>query len=71
MTASPHQLRGAAREAGLLRGLGAMQAVFQFDHGNGRERDFGLAVLAFECCQQFAYRSGVTLAGDQYPGVQD
>src|SRR5271165_990362 len=30
---------------GLLRGLSAMQAVFQFDHGNGREHDFGLAAL--------------------------
>jgi hypothetical protein len=25
----------------LLCGLGAMQAVLQFDHGNGREHDFG------------------------------
>lgn len=56
---------------GLLRGLSAMQAVFQFDHGNGREHDFGLAVLTFECRQQFAYRSGVTLGGDQHPGVED
>ena len=48
-----------------------MQAVFQFDHGNGREHDFRLAVLTFECRQQFAYRSGVTLGGYQHPGVED
>ena len=52
-------------------GLSAMQAVLQFDHGNGREHEFGFSVLTFECRQQLAYRSGVTLGADQDAGVQD
>jgi hypothetical protein len=55
----------------LLRGLGAMQTVLQFDHRNGREHDFVFSMLAFECGQQFTYRPSVTLGGDQHPGVED
>jgi hypothetical protein len=55
----------------LRRSLGPMQAVLQFDHGDDREHDLGFAVLVFECGQQFAYRLGVTLGGDQHPGVED
>jgi hypothetical protein len=55
----------------LLGGLGAMQAMLQFDHGNGREHDFGFFVLVFECGQQFTHWPGVTLGADQYPGVED
>jgi hypothetical protein len=46
----------------LLSGMGAMQAVLQFDHRDGRQHDLGFAVLVFECGQQFAYRLGVTLS---------
>ena len=42
----------------LFRGLGAMQAMLQFDHSNGREYDFRFAVLMFECGQQLTYRLG-------------
>ena len=56
---------------GLFRSLGAMQPVFQLDHGNGREHDFGFSVLAFEDGQQLTYRPGVTLASDQHPRVED
>jgi hypothetical protein len=55
----------------LLRGLGAMQAMFQFNHGDGREYDFSFSVLMFEFGQEFTHRLGVTLSGDQNPGVED
>ncbi len=55
----------------LFRGPGAMQAVLQLDHGYGREHNFGFPVLVFEYRQQFAYRLGVTLGGDQHSGVED
>jgi hypothetical protein len=55
----------------LLRGSGVVQAVFQFDDGNGGEHDFGFSVLVFEYRQQFTDRLGVSLGGDQHPGVED
>src|SRR5579864_2512986 len=39
----------------LLYCLGAMQAVLEFDHGNGREHDFGFSVLVFKCGQQLTH----------------
>jgi hypothetical protein len=48
-----------------------MQAMLQFDHGNGRKHDLCLSVFVFECGQQLTYRSGVTLGADQHPGVED
>ena len=35
------------------------------------EHDLSLPVLLFKYGQQFAYRLGVTLGGDQHPGVED
>lgn len=52
-------------------GLGAMQAVLQFDHGNGRQHDLGFSVLVFERGEQFTHRSGVALSGDQHAGIKD
>jgi hypothetical protein len=49
----------------LLRGLGAMQSVLQFNHGDGREHDFSFAVFVFECGQQAAHWPGFTLSGNQ------
>ncbi|MDR3698097.1 MAG: hypothetical protein P4L56_00595 [Candidatus Sulfopaludibacter sp.] len=69
--ASENGIQIFAPPARLLIGLGAVQAVLQFDHGNGREHDFGLSVFVFQCGQQRTYRLGVTLGGDQHPGVQN
>jgi hypothetical protein len=48
-----------------------MEAVVQFDHGNGREHDFGFSVLVLEYGQQLTHRPSVTLDVDQHPGVED
>jgi|HubBroStandDraft_6_1064221.scaffolds.fasta_scaffold1422647_2 hypothetical protein len=48
-----------------------MQAVLQFDHSYGREHDVGFSLLLFECEEQIANRSGLTLGIDQHPGVED
>ena len=45
--------------------------MLQFDHRNGGQHDLGFSMLAFEDSQEFTYRFGLTLGGDQHPGVED
>jgi hypothetical protein len=48
-----------------------MEAVFQFDHGNGREHDLGFPVHLFKAGQQLTHRLGTTLGGNEHAGVED
>lgn len=64
------RLQIAAALGGLLRRLGAVDAVLQFDHANRRENDFGHAVLLLKPVQQHAHGKLLTLGEDEHAGVQ-
>ncbi|MCX6585716.1 MAG: hypothetical protein NTX13_03935 [Acidobacteria bacterium] len=65
------RLQVAAAPGGLLRRLGAIDAVLQFHHANRCEHQIRNAVLLLNLAEQHTHRQFLTFGEDNHAGVQN